>query len=58
MNGGNYNRIYRGGYYGRPALRWSRFKWRVNDSPLGPLVRTIKKLIGRGQPDRPAGRPS
>jgi len=58
MNGGNFNRIYRGGYYGRPALRWSRFKWRVNDSPLGPLVRAIKKLIGRGQPDRPVGRPS
>lgn len=58
MNGGNFNRIYRGGFYGRPPLRWSRFKWRVNDSPLGPLVKLIKRMIGRGQAKQAAGRPS
>jgi len=58
MNGGNYNRIYLGGFYGRPALRWSRFKWAVNESPLGPLVRSIRRMLGMRYSIPPARRSS
>jgi len=56
MNAGNINRIYGGSYYGRPALRWSRFKWAINESPLGPLVRLVMRMLGQKPSIPPARR--
>jgi hypothetical protein len=49
MNARIHNRIWGGCYYGRPALRWQHFKWAVHESPLGPMIRAIKRTLGMNQ---------
>ncbi|MDP9174833.1 MAG: hypothetical protein M3O30_13360 [Planctomycetota bacterium] len=46
MNAQINNRIWGGCYYGKPALKWDHFKWTVGDSPLGPVIRAVKRAIG------------
>jgi hypothetical protein len=50
MNAGNFNRIWTGSYYGKPDLKWRNFKWRVSDSPIGALLRFLKRgSMGRAR---------
>lgn len=46
MNAGKINRMHSGCYYGRPPMRWKNLKWTISESPLGPLVQRIKRILG------------
>jgi hypothetical protein len=52
MNARRFNRVWGGCYYGRPELRWLRFKWAINDSFLGPVARGLKKILGQSHAAR------
>jgi hypothetical protein len=46
MNAQRHNRVWNGCYYGKPPARWANFKWRVGESPLGSVIRSVKRLFG------------
>jgi hypothetical protein len=46
MNAQIYNPVWGGCYYGRPELRWLRMKWALSRSPLGVIIRGVKRLMG------------
>jgi hypothetical protein len=48
MNARIQNRYWGGCYYGRPPMRWKNFKWAVGESPLGALIRAVKRSVGIG----------
>lgn len=56
FNAGSYNRMWTGSYYGKPPQRWKNFKWMINESSLGPVVRGIKRLLGLKLAPPPASR--